>query len=53
MTRLINQNGQDVTAETITAFRKVIGGGTDLRKANTINISSGLVAYDLEAPSTL
>jgi hypothetical protein len=51
MTRLINQNGEDVTAETIAAFRKVIGGGTDLRKANTINITSGLVAYDLEAPA--
>ena len=51
MTRLINQNGQDVTNETISAFRKVIGGGTDLRKASTIQISTGLTAYDLEAPA--
>ena len=51
MARLINQNGQDVTNETISAFRKVIGGGTDLRKASTIQISTGLTAYDLEAPA--
>jgi len=51
MTRLINQDGLDVTKQTIEAFRKVIGGGTDLRKAATIQISTGLTAYDLEAPS--
>jgi hypothetical protein len=57
---LINQDGRDVTAETVQSVRKVISGtgvgpsGTadDLRKASgTITLATGLVAYDLEAPS--
>lgn len=51
MTRLINQGNVDVTAETMALFRKVIGGGTDLKKAATIAIANGLTAYDLEAPA--
>lgn len=51
MSRIINYDGRDVTSETLAGFKKVIGGGTDLRKAATIQISSGLTAYDLEAPA--
>jgi len=57
---IIATGGKDVTAETIGAVHKVISGtgigptGTqeDLRKATgTITLATGLVAYDLEAPS--
>ena len=58
MTRLINQNGRDVTAETLESVQKIVGqvpqSGTadDLRKASqTVQLSTGLVAYDLEAPA--
>lgn len=50
MTRLINADGRDVTAETIASLRKVMAGG-DLAKAETVTLGSGLVAYDLEAPA--
>lgn len=50
MTRLINADGRDVTAETIASLRKVMAGG-DLAKAETVTLASGLVAYDLEAPA--
>lgn len=58
--QVINRDGRDVTAETIIAVNKVIGGtgvgaaGTadDLRKAaGTITLANNLVAYDLEAPA--
>lgn len=51
MSRLINANGQDVTAETLASIKKVMGDGQGLEKAETITTSNGLVAYDLEAPS--
>lgn len=58
MTRLINSDGRDVTAETISGIRKIVGqvgpggGVDDLRKATgTVTLASGLVAYDLEAPA--
>lgn len=58
MSRLINAGGKDVTEETREAFLKAMGGGGDslltpnsLEKAATITTSTGLVAYDLEAPS--
>lgn len=50
MTRLINADGRDVTAETLAGMKKVMAGG-DLSKAETVTLASGLVAYDLEAPS--
>lgn len=58
--QVIDQSGRDVTAETVMAVSKVIGGagvgqnGTleDLRKATgTVTLATGLVAYDLEAPA--
>jgi hypothetical protein len=58
--QVIDQNGRDVTAETIVAVSKVIGGTKvgldgsvdDLRKATgTITVASNLIAYDLEAPA--
>ena len=52
MTRLINADGRDVTAETIASLRKVMAGG-DLAKAETVTLSSGLVAYDLSNVSIL
>ena len=58
MTRLINASGIDVTEETKIAFLKAMGGGGEslltpntLEKAATITTATGLVAYDLEAPS--
>jgi hypothetical protein len=58
MSRLINAGGVDVTEETKKAFLAAMGGGGDslmtpntLEKAATITTSTGLVAYDLEAPS--
>jgi hypothetical protein len=59
MPRLINAGGKDVTDETQEAFLKAMGGGgsgnmntpENLAKAATITTSTGLVAYDLEAPS--
>jgi hypothetical protein len=58
MSRLINAGGADVTEETKAAFLKAMGGGgadllnpNSLEKAATITTSTGLVAYDLEAPS--
>lgn len=51
MTRLINADGRDVTAETLAAIKKVMGNGQGLEKAETITTANGLVAYDLEAPS--
>jgi hypothetical protein len=58
--QVIDQNGRDVTAETIGAVSKIIGGAgvglggsiEDLRKATgTITVAQNLVAYDLEAPA--
>jgi hypothetical protein len=58
--QIISQDGRDVTAETVIAVGKVIGGTgvggdgsvDDLRKATgTITIAQNLVAYDLEAPA--
>src|SRR5262245_40527027 len=58
--QVIDQNGRDVTAETIGAVSKIIGGAgvglsgsiDDLRKATgTITLANNLVAYDLEAPA--
>lgn len=51
MTRLINNDGRDVTAETLAALKAAMGGGQGLEKAATINTSTGLIAYDLEAPA--
>lgn len=58
MSRLINASGVDVTEETKAAFLKAMGGGGEslttpntLEKAATITTATGLVAYDLEAPS--
>lgn len=53
MPRLINNNGEDVTSQTLAAMHKVMGksDGWDIRKAATIQTSNGLVAYDLEAPA--
>lgn len=51
MSRLINMDGRDVTADTLLAFRKVMGDGQGFEKANTINTATGLVAYNLEAPA--
>lgn len=48
--RLINADGRDVTTETLHAVQKVMGDG-DLSKAATITTSTGLNAYDLEAPA--
>jgi hypothetical protein len=48
---LINADGRDVTSETIADVKKVMGGGEGLEKANTVTTSTGLVAYDLEAPA--
>ncbi len=50
MSRWINADNRDVTDETLAAFKKVIGGGTNLQKAATITLSNNLVAYDLEKP---
>lgn len=56
--RLINSDGRDVTSETLTGLRKLVGqvpvSGSldDLRKATgTVTTASGLVAYDLESPA--
>jgi hypothetical protein len=58
--QVIDQTGRDVTAETIVAVSKVIGGAgvglggsiDDLRKATgTITLANNLIAYDLEAPA--
>jgi hypothetical protein len=58
--QVIDQNGRDVTAETIVAVSKIIGGAgvglgssiDDLRKATgTITLANNLIAYDLEAPA--
>lgn len=58
--QVIDQSGRDVTAETIVAVNKIIGGtgvglnGTpdDLRKATgVVTLANNLVAYDLEAPA--
>lgn len=51
MTRLINSDGRDVTAETLELLKKVMGNGGGLEKAATVTTSAGLVAYNLEAPS--
>ncbi len=51
MSRWINADSKDVTDETLQAFHKVIGGGTDLKKAQTISLGNNLVAYDLEKPA--
>lgn len=51
MTRLINADGRDVTQDTLAAIRKAMGNGQGLEKAETITTATGLVAYDLEAPS--
>lgn len=57
---LINQDGRDVTAETLQSIHKMIhdtgvgpeGGPEDLRKAaGTVTLANNLVAYDLEAPA--
>lgn len=57
---IINQDGRDVTSETLQAVHKVIqdtkvgpdGSADDLRKATgTVTLANNLVAYDLEAPS--
>jgi len=44
MTRLINADGRDVTAETLTGLRKVMAGG-DLSKAETVTLASGATGY--------
>jgi hypothetical protein len=49
--RILNADGRDVTAETIESMKKVMGNGQGLEKAATVQTSTGLVAYDLEAPS--
>lgn len=56
--RLINADGRDVTAETLLSVQKIVGqvplngSPDDLRKATgTVQLSSGLTAYDLEAPA--
>jgi len=58
--QVIDHNGRDVTAETIGAVAKIIGGtglglgssADDLKKATgTVTLANNLVAYDLEAPS--
>ncbi len=58
--QVIDQNGRDVTAETIGAVSKIIGGTglglgssvDDLRKATgVVTLANNLVAYDLEAPA--
>lgn len=49
--RILNADGRDVTAETIESLKKTMGGGQGIEKASTIQTSTGLVAYDLEAPS--
>lgn len=49
--RLINADGRDVTQETLDQIKKVMGNGQGLEKAETITTATGLVAYDLEAPS--
>ena len=58
--QVIDHNGRDVTAETIGAVAKVIGGtGMGLgaspdalaKASGTITLANNLVAYDLEAPS--
>ncbi len=58
--QVIDHTGRDVTAETIVAVSKIIGGAgvglggsiDDLRKATgTITLANNLVAYDLEAPA--
>lgn len=58
--QVIDQTGRDVTAETIVAVSKIIGGTgvglggspDDLRKATgTITLANNLIAYDLEAPA--
>src|SRR5574342_51050 len=58
--QVIDQNGRDVTAETIGAISKIIGGTglglgssvDDLRKATgVVTLANNLVAYDLEAPA--
>lgn len=57
---LINNDGRDVTAETLIAVDKIVrgtgvganGSADDLKKASgTVTMASGLVAYDLEAPA--
>lgn len=57
---IINQDGRDVTSETLQSVHKVIrdtgvgpeGSADDLRKASgTVTLANNLVAYDLEAPS--
>jgi hypothetical protein len=50
MSRLINADGRDVTQQTLEAVYKSHGHG-DIAKAATITTATGLVAYDLEAPS--
>lgn len=49
--RIINSNMQDVTEETLTSVKKVMGNGGGLAKAATITLANNLVAYDLEAPA--
>jgi hypothetical protein len=60
MARIIDQNGRDVTSETLMAVHKVISGagvgkdGTSeqLAKADgTVTVANGLVAYNLEGPA--
>lgn len=55
--RFINQDGRDVTEDTLAKLMETMGvdpatgerGG--LEKADTVTLSNGLVAYDLESPS--
>lgn len=58
MPRIINQDGEDVTAKTLASIQKVIGSinsettENDLKKATgTVTLATGLVAYNLEAPA--
>lgn len=48
--RLLSMDGRDVTTQTLEAVYKAHGQG-DIAKAATITTSTGLVAYDLEAPA--
>ena len=48
--RVINASGKDVTEQTLVQLKDVMGRG-DIKKASTVTTSTGLVAYDLEAPS--
>ena len=48
--RLLSMDGRDVTSQTLEAVFKAHGNG-DITKAATITTSTGLNAYDLEAPA--